>query len=536
MRILTTTLLSFALPLACIAQTIPSQPVHCSVQQNTPATEADNAFAAGDFAKAEALYKAQIAAAPVAVAFAGLVHSQLEQDKFAEASASTALAASALPKSGDALALKGDVLLRAGQIPQSFTAYTQALAVDPCSPQAHLGVGRLDLLVVRPATAARELGQAHSLAPANPEVAAAYIETLAEPQHEAALKALVDSKPILPPSESTRLAYRLAALEQHKSCTAVPYTTADITMYPLMISGTHPRSWALKAKIDDAELPFLEMDTTVSGIVLNPKDAKRANVHPLMALPASPDAPYMGYADKIRIGNVEYHDCTVQVVPSRSLADLNSLIGLDFFRDHLIHIDYVTMLLTLNPLPPEPLGPVSDRFIAPEEKSWSPVYKEGANLLIPTSVNKKGPFLFALDTGSWRTIFSKTTAGNVVSCLHDSTLALRGVSGSIVKILPMDGDEHEYSQVTRPDGVPIKVSAPDSVSDLRYAGVDYIAQVPYCVDITPKSNATGIEISGLIGFADLSPFFIDINYRDALINLKYDIMRKYEARQLLRDE
>jgi hypothetical protein len=308
-------------------------------------------------------------------------------------------------------------------------------------------------------------------------------------------------------------------------------------MYPLMISGTHPRSWALKASVNGTDLPLLEMDSTVSGIVLNPKDAKKAGVHPLIAGSDSGDRPYAAYADKIRIGMVEYRDCPVQVVPGKEVANLNSLIGLDFFADHLIHIDYVTMLLSLKPLPVDPkpaAGQLADRYIAPEQKNWTPVYKVDDNLIVPTFVNKKGPFLFAVDTGSWRTIFARTS-GKAVTCLHDSTLLVRGVSGPIVKVLPMDGNENDYSDVRTLSGSPLKIGAPDSVADLRWGGVDYITNVPYCLDISAKSHATGIDLSGLIGFDDLSHFFIDLDYRDGLINLKYDTMRQYEQRQQIRD-
>ncbi len=528
-----------ALVLAVVPSFLVAQSTHCSVQQPAVSTPADTAFTTGDFSGAENLYAAQILTAPTAPNYSGLVHSQLEQNKLTEATDSAAKAAAALPTSGDALALNGEVLLRKGHIQQSFSAFTQALTVDPCSAQSHLGVARLDLLVARPATAAKELAQAHALAPANAAVTATWAHSVSEAQIEPALKSLLASKPILSPTESDSVTYQLAALEQHKSCTAVPYTNADLTMYPLMISGTHPRSWALKAKVNDIDLPFMEMDTTVSGIVLNPKDARRANIHPLTVVPSSPDASWMGYADKIRIGNVEYHDCPVKVVSAKSLADLNSLIGLDFFRDHLVHIDYLTMLLSLKPLPENPAaaaGMLSDRFIAPEEKTWTPVYKAGPNLLVSTIVNKKGPYLFAIDTGSWRTIFSQSTSGRAVDCLHDSTLMLRGVSGPIVKVLPMDGTENEFSKVFTADGKPLKVSAPEAVADLRYAGVDYITEVPYCFDISSKSQATGLEVSGLIGFVDLSPFFIDINYRDGLINLKFDQLRRYDSREQLRSE
>jgi hypothetical protein len=399
-------------------------------------------------------------------------------------------------------------------------------------------VARLDLMVSRGAVATHELAVAHALAPSDAEVTAAWVASVDEARRATALKALVDAKPLLTPGELLGVKTELAILDQHKTCTAVPYTKAELQMYPLLIAGTHARSWALKANIDGADLPLLEIDTSVSGIVLNPKDAKKAGVHAIGPMPESADAPYTAYADKIRIGGVEYHDCPVHVVPAKELGNLNSLIGLDFLSDHLIHIDYVTSLVTLTPLPVEPVeahraaGPLKDRYIAADEKSWSPAYKVKGNLLVSTVVNKKGPFLFAIDTGSWRTIFTNS-AGKAVACHHDSTLLFQGVSGPVVKVLPMDGAQTDYSNIRNLSGAQMKLYAPDSVADLRWGGVDYIARVPLCLDISAKSRATGIELSGLIGFSDLSPFFIDLNYRDGLVHLKFDEMRRYDDRELL---
>jgi tetratricopeptide (TPR) repeat protein len=530
--------LCVSLALACASHLAISQSAHCSVQPEAPATDADKAFASGNFSAAEPLFAAQISAAPSPAAYLGLVRAQLEQNKLKDASSSAERAAAAFPKSGDALALGGEVLFRSGEVQPAFAAFAKALTADPCSPQAHLGAARLNLMVAHAATAARELAQAHALAPNDPTIAALQADNLPETDRAAALKRIIESAPLIPPAEIAHLKDQLAIIEQHKSCTATPYTTADIEMNPIPFSGTYARSWALKTRINDQELPLLEMDTTVSGIVLNPKDAKRAGVHPLTSLPDSPETPYLAVADKIRIGNIEYHDCPVRVVPSRELAGLNSLIGLDLFRDHLIHIDYVTRMFSLRPLPVDPAavaGKLADRFVAPDEKAWTPVYRAGPNLLVPALVNKKGPYLFALDTGSWRTLFSPSSSGKAVTCLHDSTLTLRGVSGPIVKVLPMDGAEHQFSDVRSLDGSPLKVSAPDAVAELRYAGADYISKVPYCVDITAKSHATGVEVAGLIGFSDLSAFALDLNYRDSLIYLKYDELRRYENRELVRD-
>ena len=165
------------LPLALNAQT------HCTVQSAPSApTPADLAYAHGDFAAAQTLYAAQVAASPTPQAYRGLVHSQLQLDLLPDAAKSAAAAAAASPTSGDARALNGEVLLREGQIPEATRAFSAALAADPCSPLAHFDNARIALILSRGSIATQELTTAHRLAPSDPEITAAWADTLPAPQ------------------------------------------------------------------------------------------------------------------------------------------------------------------------------------------------------------------------------------------------------------------------------------------------------------------------------------------------------------------
>ena len=189
-------------------------------------------------------------------------------------------------------------------------------------------------------------------------------------------------------------------------------------------------------RLSDADTPLLELDSSASGIVLNQKDAERAGVHPLTTKPSSPDAPYVAVADRVKIGNLEYHDCPVHVVPADALGGGPSLIGTDFFRDHLIHIDYVAKLLSLDrpgPSGRRALGSWSSHqalYRPGGEREWSPVLVLGSNLLMASLINKKGPFYFVIDTGTVRTILSPAVQSAVLGSNKETTLNLRGVSGT----------------------------------------------------------------------------------------------------------
>ncbi len=289
-----------------VAEAPPAQGLHCTIAV-VPYTDADKAYVSGEFTHAEELFAAQLAATPTPANYAGLVKSQLNRNQLPEAFVTAQRATAALPRSADAQGLLGDVLARSGQVPEAANAYAKALALDRCSARAHLGLGRLHDLAGRHASAARELGFAHRLAPADPEITTAFLDNLPPLQRAAPLRSFLAEHPKLPPAELGRLATQAALLDRHATCTpSEAFTTAKLDLYPVLLNGRDTRGWGLKLRINDAAMPLLELDSSVAGIVLNPKDADAAGVHPLnSAKPGSPNATYSAVADHIRIGSVD---------------------------------------------------------------------------------------------------------------------------------------------------------------------------------------------------------------------------------------
>lgn len=525
----------------CLSQAPSSQAqkpgqVHCSIEKPTAITDADRAYAGGDAAAAETLYAAQVAASPATASYAGLVRAQLEQNKLTEALASAQKAASAAPASAEAESLVGDALLRSGMIGEALTAYRKALALDQCSPRAHFGLGRLNELNAAHATAAHELANAHALAPSDPEITAAFLETQPPQKRLPGLQALLASAPALPPEAIDRLKTEAAILNQGKSCKAVSeFPGAKVELLPVLFNGKYARSWGLRTKLNGTATPLLELDTSVSGIVLNPRDARQAGVKPLISPPASPDAGYAGYVDRVHIGDVDYHDCPVRVVPDSALAGGNSLIGTDFFRDHLIHIDYVASMLTLSPLPERPgvaADGLSDRYIAPAEKDWSPVYIAGPGVLLPTFINKQGPFLFMLDTGISRSVVSPAVTSSLLTAERDSTLNLQGTAAEIVKVLRREGGgDVDRTEIRDGKGALLPVSRPFKLPVYHFTNNEVPDKYSVSFDLSSVSHEATTEVSGLLGFGILRSYFLDINYRDGLARILYDQNRTYETRQ-----
>jgi len=521
---------------ACL---LPNQPATAQGLKCTIAvlskTPADQAFNAGDSAQAESLAAAQIATTPTAASFAVLVRAQLDQNKLTEAMASANSAVAALPRSAEALTLVGDAYVRSGQIPEAADVYGKAIALDRCSAAAHFSLARLNDLVGRHAIAAKELNFAHRLASTDAAVAAAYLDTLPIAQRLVPLRSLLAGHPLLPPAQLNRLTNELATLDQHLLCSSTdPYISQRIDLEKIYQNGSEIRSWGIKTRVNDANLPLLELDSSVDGIILKADDAAKAHVHPLTSAPTNPDAMYQAVADEIHIGNLIFHGCPVTVVPNNVVDNRNSLIGTSFFRDHVIHIDYVAMTLTLTPLPATGNADLTDQFISPEEKNWSPVYIADSHLLLPTLINKKGPYLFALDTGSGYSILSPAVTARELAVSGDATLNLQGYAGTIVKVIPREGGAAgivDSTDVRSPSGKLLRVSRPVKLPVYRFTSNEIPDKHAVSFDLTPMSHNLGIEVSGLLGFEILSYFSIDLNYRDGLAQVLFDQNRRYSVRR-----
>ena len=505
----------------------------CAVQTHAAASDADRAFAAGDFAKAESLS----ASASTIPAFTTLVRSQIELDKTADALASAQKAVAALPTSGDAEALLGEALLRNGQIAEAQAAFNKGYTTDHCSALAVYDIGRFSNLASRHAIAAKAFATAHTLAPADPAITAAYATSLPEDARGPALKTLLASSPMLPPVEIARLNVALAIADQHKSCTPLePGNAAKLDLLGLMLYGTHARGFGIKVKVDNADLPILELDSSVSGIVLNPSDAKKAGVKPLFATSPAPGITYYAVADHIKIGPLEYKDCVVRVAPAAALANSNSLIGTDFFRDHLQHIDYVLKTYTLTPYP-TPAAGLTDRVVGADQRDWTPIFVNGSDILIPTLLNKKGPYTFLLATGSHISILAPGVNKKILLAVRDANLNLHGSSAAIIKVIPkFGGSDDDHALVYGPTGVLLRPSQPIKVPSFQFTNNEFLDDQTLSFDLTPKSHDGGIEISGLLGFSTLREFFTDIDYRNGLVKIAYDYNHLYTIRDMARDK
>ena len=254
-----------------------------------------------------------------------------------------------------------------------------------------------------------------------------------------------------------------------------------------------------------------------------------------MATRAGGRKAYVGIADSIKVGDLEFQNCPIEVMESRSVAGEEGLIGTDVFEDFLVDIDFPHEKLKLTELPKRPgdsvqkpalktedddsddisadntqpagaksaerplhsFGP-QDRYIAPEMQSYTHVYRFSHDLLVPTTIGEVPAKLFLMDTGAEFNSITPAAAREVTKVHGDSDTIIKGISGRVDKV---------YSAQ----------KAVLTFGHLRQENQDMTA-----FDTKSMSDGVGTEVSGFLGFVLLRFLDIKIDYRDALVDFEYD--------------
>src|SRR5262249_39971480 len=115
-----------------------------------------------------------------------------------------------------------------------------------------------------------------------------------------------------------------------------------------------------------------------------------------------------------------------------------------------------------------------DRYIAPEMKGYTPIYRFGHQLLITTKVNDLPPRLFLVDTGAFSNTISPDAAREATKVHADSNMQVKGINGSVANVFRADELTLTFSHY--------KQKARDMVA----------------FDTKGISDRTGAEVSGML--------------------------------------
>lgn len=527
--------------------------VGCKVAAAHVASEAESAFLHSDYDRAVTLYQAQLQSNPADPALtASLTTVLLRQQKVNEAEDIVQKALSNNPKSAILLTSLGEVQYRQGTPWLAAANIDAAMKIDLCYPQLHLLYARLLRLNSFYASASKEIATAYSLDPYDPQIRRRWLDTLPINERISELETYLATGGGDDPDTIKSLRFYLEYLKQqlvtpHKACRLVSNTnTATIPFAAMMRDATHIRAFGLDVKFNDHNAR-LQIDTGASGLVISRSVAEHAGLKQFSRMEVGGigsegrKSGYIAVVDDIKIGSLEFHDCEVRVVDERNVVDNDGLIGMDVFSRFLVTLDYPLRKLLLAPLPPRPdditpaqptlettsdaasadsstaetktstpktvfKGP-RDRYVAPEMKDWTHIYRIGHSLLIPASLNNSKLKMFLLDTGAFSTTISPDVAREVTKVHANDRMRVHGINGKVDNVYSADSITFHFANISQ------KVE-------------DVVAFA------TPSiSKGLSMEVSGFIGYTALAQMTIGIDYRDGLMKFSYDPNRGYKFGQ-----
>jgi tetratricopeptide (TPR) repeat protein len=521
---LTRVLLCIGLLLGLLGLTVhPLFAMNCTVVRHSNPTDAEIAFLAGDFIKAEGLYQAALAKSPGDTDLTiGLVHTLLREERLVDAASAVQASIGDKPATAALMTLRGEVELSQGEPWKAAETAGASAKLDPCSPRTLFLIARLAGLTSRYATARKLLVGAHQLDPADPEIRAAWMRSLPTAQRIAETEAYLaspqgDSEQALGEMRTELELLKKWAEEPRKPCTlAVKPATAEIPLSEIRtVRGNTPFP-ALDVKVNGHQAR-LSIDTGYnahfpiegfSGLLIQRSAAGHMGLKPLMQTqvagmgPQGPRPGSFAYADSISVGGVEYHDCVVQILDSNYWNDADGSISMTLFSDYLVTIDYPSYKLILGPLPAKPgvtiKSGIDDGYIAPEMKDYTAVYRSGSDLILPGTVNGKRPMLFVLDTATGNSVLSPEAAHEVATGHRESKYEIRNTNSNIDYTFTAGNVTLSFATLTQ-----------------------NINLIP-TFDTSMFSRDTGMDISGLIGYSTLHGMTMRIDYRDGLVKLTYD--------------
>ncbi|HVI04895.1 MAG TPA: aspartyl protease family protein, partial [Sphingomicrobium sp.] len=519
-------------------------------------TTADQLYLAGKFAEAETSYESLVKNDPQLVpARVGLVRVLLKQQKIDEALDSVNQALATQPNSAALRAVAGNVHFRRGEMSDAEVSYLTAKKLDAKEVHAYLGLARLYASYSLYRRAYDQLQSAHQIAPDDIEVQRAWLNMLPRKARLAALEAYLagphpdDEEETKWMSESLEFLRATADQPVHRCRLASKVERTEVKMeFVHAADGRSVRGTGLPVKLNDRNAHLL-LDTGAGGIMVSRKVAEKAALTPISARfyggigDQGLQSGYAAVADHIRIGELEFEDCTVSVSDKNSVGDEDGLIGADVFGAYLVDLDILGMQLKLSPLPkrPEDAVPATslnsegeeqahadeknaaveprpnkqpssvppklpvllprDRYVAPEMANWTKVFRFGHGLLVPTSVNDSKPMLFILDTGGFSNALSLRAGRQVSKVSSDSRLRIRGLNGEVKNV-------YSSAKVT-----------------LRFAHFQQANLDIVTLDLSSLSRRMGTEVSGFLGFDMLRMLEVKLDYRDGLVDFVYDPKR-----------
>jgi predicted aspartyl protease len=512
--------------------------LHCHVAPAHEPTPGEKAYLDGKASEAESLYREALGKAPHdATQTAGLVRALLREQKVEDAASTVNAELALAPNSVPLLTAWAEVEYRQGKIAEAAGTADQAYRIDPCNPRLYLIRARILRLNSMYASERSAIGTAHALDPWDMDIRRTWLGTLPLTQRIEEQKQFLATANGMDPEERARVERGLPNLVRWASNTdktchvASPTNSTELPLVPIWSGGGAGRrvqSWGLRVLFNNSE-SVLGVDTGASGLVINRAIADRAGLKPIGRVQIGgvgdqgAQGGFIAHVDSIRIGSLEFRDCTAEVTDRKDILSMDGLIGTDVFRSYLVTLDFPMRKFLLAPLPPratdaggtsETLSTEAgqqvdsanagsssqpqDRYVSPTMKDYVGFFRSGHLIVIPALLNGKTQRLFMVDTGAFSTAISPEAAREVTKVHGGAPGSVRGMSGEVAKVSFAEAILFQFGGIRQQN------------NDL------------FSFDTTGLSKQAGFEISGFLGSTVLRQLTISIDYRDGLIKFDYD--------------
>jgi tetratricopeptide (TPR) repeat protein len=444
----------------------------------------------------------------------------------------------------------GEVYFRQGKISEAEYEWVTVINSGHGDARAYLGLARVDRALSLYKKAKDLLDKAHQLDPSDPDIRRYWIDTLSRAERIQNLEEYLANVKNDDAKTRERLQHYLEYLKARqegppRSCKLLGnVTSTETNLVPLLLDPKHMRGLGLIVSVNGKKANLM-LDTGATGILIDRGIAEKSGLSKLSDTSVSGigdkggNAGWIGLANSIKIGELEFQNCPVTVMDKRSVADEEGLIGADVFEHFLVDISFPDRKLRLSelpkrpgdtgqvfklktdkedaagepapntetdpsskPAPPPSTGPF-DAYVSPEMKSYSRIFRFGHDLLIPTKIGDAPFKLFLIDTGAFRNMMDPAAAREVTKVHGDPNMRVKGVSGSVKNVYSADKAVLVFGH-------------------LKQENQDIIS-----FDMTSISESAGTEISGTLGFTTLNMLDIKIDYRDGLVDLSYDANRRH---------
>ncbi len=398
----------------------------------------------------------------------------------------------------------GEIALRRGKVEEAERRFRDVTAMEPRDARAWFRLGQVSEYTFNRKTAQDCFRRAHELAPGEPSAVLRWAVTLEGGDAAAALETYLG----MAKNEDVRGTQRARAMLEIRRVLGgrkpfglvSNYTRSQIRLEPVL-RGRELHAYRVPVSINGGEAARLLLDTGAGGIIINANLAARFHVKRLASTTVGglgdrgDTRGWVGLAERVRVGAVEFRDAIVTVSESASVAGEQGLLGTDIFDAFLVTLDLPNGVMRLEPFPGTADDRPSDRGFQ-NDPEMERIYRIGHMLMVPTSVSGSEPAMFVIDTGASQTLIGREFAAELAKLRSAAEVPLGGISGRIDQV--------------------------DAADDLKFKFGGFSVRCLDTLSINMKrhDDDLGMEVAGFLGFPMLKLFSITLDYRNGLVKFE----------------